>query len=223
MVFWREVISSTRASPHRVVVQKAATLVSSYGYHERGGHNYELLVTNASGLYRYRLGDVVKVVGFHNQCPVVEFQYRRGQMLNVRGEKVTEHLFLGALKKAVSQWSGAQLVDYCCAESGVMGDSSGGSDPHYQVFLELKGVRNLTEEQRYKLDVCLQQESAVYKSFRIKGSIGPMRVQLVSPGAFQQLSKTIMSFSRTTPNTFKMHRVLRRKEYADFLLGKTLS
>lgn len=34
---------------------------------------------------------------------------------------------------------------------GVVGDSIGGSDPHYQVFLELKGVRNLTEEQRYKV------------------------------------------------------------------------
>lgn len=187
------------------------------------GDNYELVITNASGLYRYRIGDIVKVVGFHNQCPIVEFQYRRGQMLNVRGEKVSEHLFLMALKKAVSQWPGAQLVDYCCAESGIMGDSSGGSDPHYQVFLELKGVRNLTEEQRYKLDICLQQDSAVYKSFRIKGSIGPMRVQLVAPGAFNELSKQMMAFNNTSPNTFKMHRVLRRKEYTDFLLGKTLS
>lgn len=187
------------------------------------GDNYELVITNASGLYRYRIGDIVKVVGFHNQCPIVEFQYRRGQMLNVRGEKVSEHLFLTTLKKAVSQWPGAQLVDYCCAESGIMGDSSGGSDPHYQVFLELKGVRNLTEEQRYKLDICLQQDSAVYKSFRIKGSIGPMRVQLVAPGAFNELSKQMMSFNNTSPNTFKMHRVLRRKEYTDFLLGKTLS
>lgn len=187
------------------------------------GDNYELVITNASGLYRYRIGDIVKVVGFHNQCPIVEFQYRRGQMLNVRGEKVSEHLFLTALKKAVSQWPGAQLVDYCCAESGIMGDSSGGSDPHYQVFLELKGVRNLTEEQRYKLDICLQQDSAVYKSFRIKGSIGPMRVQLVAPGAFNELSKQMMSFNNTSPNTFKMHRVLRRKEYTDFLLGKMLS
>ncbi|XP_072312308.1 GH3 domain-containing protein [Eucyclogobius newberryi] len=186
------------------------------------GHNYELVITNASGLFRYRIGDIVQVVGFHNQCPIIEFQYRRGQMLNVRGEKVSEQLFLGALKKALSQWPGAQLVDYCCAESGIMGDSSGGSDPHYQVFLELKGVRNLTEEQRYKLDICLQQDSAVYKSFRIKGSIGPMRVQLVAPGAFNQLAKEMMSFSKTTRNTFKMHRVLRRKEYADFLLGKTL-
>lgn len=102
-------------------------------------------------------------------------------MLNVRGEKVSEAMFLGALKKAVAQWPGAQLVDYCCAESGILGkdkrvvtpegrgggvsqvtlavtgfigsagDSIGGSDPHYQVFVEVKGVRNLTEEQRYKV------------------------------------------------------------------------
>lgn len=187
------------------------------------GDCYELVITNASGLFRYRIGDIVKVVGFHNQCPIVEFQYRRGQMLNVRGEKVSEAMFLDALKKAVAQWPGAQLVDYCCAESGILEDASGGSDPHYQVFLELKGVRRLSEEQRYKLDVCLQQDSAVYKSYRIKGSIGPMRVQLVAEGAFQELRKQMMAFSNTSANTFKMHRVLRRKEYADFLLGKTVS
>ncbi|KAG7492297.1 hypothetical protein MATL_G00012930 [Megalops atlanticus] len=187
------------------------------------GQCYELVVTNASGLFRYRIGDVIKVVGFHNHCPVVEFQYRRGQMLNVRGEKMSEAMFLGALKRAVSQWPGAELVDYCCAESGILGESSGGSDPHYQVFLELKGVRNLTEEQRYKLDHCLQEDSAVYKSFRFKGSIGPMRVQLVGGGAFQELRNHMMAFSNTSPNTFKMHRVLRRKEYADFLQGKIIS
>lgn len=187
------------------------------------GENYELVITNASGLFRYRIGDIVKVTGFHNQCPIVEFQYRRGQMLNVRGEKVSEALFLGALRSAVAQWPGAQLVDYSCAESGILGDSIGGSDPHYQVFVELKGVRNLTEEQRYKLDICLQKDSAVYKSFRIKGSIGPMRVQLVSEGAFEELRRQMMAHTNTSANTFKMHRVLRRKEYAEFLLGKTVS
>ncbi|CAL8281861.1 unnamed protein product [Merluccius merluccius] len=187
------------------------------------GWSYELVVTNASGLYRYRLGDIVKVVGFHNQCPIVEFQYRRGQMLNLRGEKVSEVVFLEALKQALVQWPGAQLVDYCCAESSILGDSVGGWDPHYQVFVELKGLRNLTEEQRYKLDHCLQQASTIYKSFRIKGSIGPMRVQLVAEGAFTQLRKRMIDFSGTSPNTFKMQRVLRRKDDAHFLLGKTVS
>ncbi len=43
-------------------------------------------------------------------------------MLSVRGEKVSESLFLGALKRAVTQWPGAKLIDYSCVESGVLGD-----------------------------------------------------------------------------------------------------
>jgi hypothetical protein len=45
-------------------------------------------------------------------------------MLSVRGEKVSEVMFLGALKRAISQWPGAQLVDYCCAESAIMGKTA---------------------------------------------------------------------------------------------------
>ncbi|XP_028823964.1 GH3 domain-containing protein [Denticeps clupeoides] len=187
------------------------------------GHSYELVLTNAAGLYRYRIGDVVKVVGFHNQCPLVEFQYRRGQMLNVRGEKVSEAAFLAALKRTVDQWPAARLVDYGCAESGILGEESGGAQPHYHVFLELSGVRNLTEEQRDKLDHSLQEDSAVYRSFRFKGSIGPMRVQLVKEGTFQELKGLMTASSGTSPNTFKMHRVIRRKDCASFLLGKTIS
>lgn len=73
-----------------------------------------------------------------------------------------------------------------------------------------------------QLDACLQEDSAVYRSFRIKGSIGPMRVQLVRKGAFQELKGQMLA-SNTTSNTFKMHRVIQRKEYADFLLRKTVS
>ncbi|XP_037118719.1 GH3 domain-containing protein isoform X1 [Syngnathus acus] len=187
------------------------------------GQNYELVLTNAAGLFRYRIGDVVKVVGFHNQCPIVEFQYRRGQMLNVRGEKMSEALFLDSLKEAVAQWPAARLLDYCCAESAIMGDLVGGCDPHYQVFLELTGVRNLSEEQRHKLDACLQQVSVVYRSFRIKGSIGPPRVQLVGRGTFAELRRRMISSSLTSANTFKMQRVLRCKEDAQFLLARTIS
>lgn len=187
------------------------------------GECYELAVSNAAGLCRYRIGDVVKVVGFHNQCPIVEFRYRHGQMLNVRGEKTSEEVFYRALQRAVKLWPGAELIDYCCVESGLLGHFSGGSDPHYEVFVELKGVRNLSEDQRYKLDRCLQEDSAVYKSFRLKGSIGPMRVQLVGGGAFRELRSHMLASSSSSPNTFKMHRVLRRNEFAQFIQGKIVS
>lgn len=34
---------------------------------------------------------------------------------------MNEALFLAALRKAVTQWPSAKLVDYCCAESGILG------------------------------------------------------------------------------------------------------
>jgi hypothetical protein len=40
------------------------------------GQMYEVVITNVSGLYRYRMGDVIKVCGFHFECPIVEFMYR---------------------------------------------------------------------------------------------------------------------------------------------------
>ncbi|XP_038635131.1 GH3 domain-containing protein isoform X2 [Scyliorhinus canicula] len=184
---------------------------------------YELIVTNTSGLYRYRMGDIVKVVGFHNQCPVVEFKCRRGQFLNVRGEKITEGAFYRTLLRAVSLWPGAMLLDYCCAESGLLGPFCGSSDPHYEVFVEIKGVRNLSEDQRYKLDQCLQEDSERYQSFRRKGSLGPVRVHIVAAGSFKELTDFIMANLGTSYSQFNMHRILRNKEFLDFIQRKVIS
>ena len=55
-------------------------------------------------------------------CVFVCVRARRGQMLSLRGEKVSEVVFLEALKQVLVQWPGAQLVDYCCVESGILGN-----------------------------------------------------------------------------------------------------
>lgn len=52
------------------------------------GKLYEPVITNFSGLYRYRLGDVVKITGFFGESPVMEFMFRRNQALNIVGEKI---------------------------------------------------------------------------------------------------------------------------------------
>ncbi|XP_023573977.1 GH3 domain-containing protein isoform X2 [Octodon degus] len=85
------------------------------------GEEYELVLTDCACLTRCRLGDVVLVVGTHNQCPLVRFVYRQAQTLSVRGEVTSERLFSKALHRAVAQWPGAQLLDHCCVESGVLG------------------------------------------------------------------------------------------------------
>ncbi len=123
------------------------------------GKLYELVVTNQSGLYRYRLGDVVKIARFHNNCPVVQFQYRQGQLLNVRAEKTSERVFYDSLTSALNgEGQRFQMVDYTCAESvmlsaqsHVIGDVVKGAAPFYAVFIELSG-EELKEEERKTLE-----------------------------------------------------------------------
>lgn len=62
------------------------------------GEKYEILLTNYMGLYRYRLGDVVKVVVKYNNTPTIEFLYRRNQVINMVSEKTNEEHLTNALK-----------------------------------------------------------------------------------------------------------------------------
>ena len=54
------------------------------------GKKYEVILTNLGGFYRYKIGDVIKVLGFYNNLPLITFAYRKGQLANIAGEKTTE-------------------------------------------------------------------------------------------------------------------------------------
>ena len=103
---------------------------------------------------------MVKIARFHNNCPVVEYQYRQGQILNVRAEKTSERVFYDALTSALNdEGQRFHLVDYTCAESIMLddgrhvlrGDDVRGAAPFYLVFLELTDG-GLKEDEREKLE-----------------------------------------------------------------------
>ncbi|XP_024527866.1 indole-3-acetic acid-amido synthetase GH3.6 [Selaginella moellendorffii] len=54
------------------------------------GREYELVITTRAGLYRYRVGDVLKVVGFKNSMPQFSFVGRAGVLLSVDTDKTDE-------------------------------------------------------------------------------------------------------------------------------------
>jgi len=194
------------------------------------GKLYELVVTNLSGLYRYRMGDVVKIARFHNNCPVVEYQYRQGQILNVRAEKTSERVFYDALTCTLNEEGQRfQLVDYSCAESIMLDDESHvmGSDdvrgvaPFYVVFLELSGESLKDEERKNletKLDNALCKFSPVYESFRRKGSISCLQLFTVKEGTFRELREHLLRINPAAANQIKIPRVVKTKEALGVLL-----
>lgn len=200
----------------------------------REGCTYELVITNPSCLYRYRFGDVVKVVGFHNQCPIVEFKYRKGQFLNVRGEKISEELFYDTLKGTVTKiWTNTTLADYCCVESVTLDglDMLKGfktSQPCYHVFIELArtdgsgDIKSVSRSQKAMLDDALMVQSYPYSSFRHKGSIGPIQVHIVPRGTFMDLRHFMLEQPSSASNQYKVPRVLRNQEAVKFMFGRII-
>jgi hypothetical protein len=53
------------------------------------GGEYAILLTTGGGLWRYRLGDRVRVTGFLERTPVLEFLGREGNVSDVCGEKLS--------------------------------------------------------------------------------------------------------------------------------------
>ena len=65
------------------------------------GRSYEPILTTFSGLYRYGMGDVLKLTGYYGELPVFRFQHRRNLVLNIAGEKLDMEI----LDRAVRYWS----------------------------------------------------------------------------------------------------------------------
>jgi len=60
---------------------------------------YELLLTNHSGFYRYAIGDRVRIDGFAGNTPTLEFVGRDQLQSDLCGEKLTEAFVLQVLRK----------------------------------------------------------------------------------------------------------------------------
>ncbi|XP_002891297.2 4-substituted benzoates-glutamate ligase GH3.12 isoform X1 [Arabidopsis lyrata subsp. lyrata] len=160
------------------------------------GSYYEPLVTNYSGLHRYRMGDILQVTGFYNSAPQFRFVHRKSAVLSVNVEMTTEEDILKALNhaKLVLKPSDLILMGFTC-----YADIS--THPgHYVFYWELKAT-NINDT--VKLDknmlvdcCCVMEESfcALYREFRKKnGSIGALEIRVVAQGTFDSLMEFFIS------------------------------
>ncbi len=66
----------------------------------RQGECYQVLITTYAGLYRYAIGDRVRVTGWHGKTPQLEFIGRGGLVSDLCGEKLTENFVLERLPQS---------------------------------------------------------------------------------------------------------------------------
>ncbi len=144
------------------------------------GEMYEPVITNFSGLYRYRLGDVVKITGHIGESPVMEFQFRKSQALNIAGEKYD----MRQLEKAVFSLreKGVFIKNYCF---GACFDTLPGK---YLAAVTLTNGCDLSEEKLSALlDEALCAHNNDYADLRGLKELGAPRVTLLDNTAYTKL------------------------------------
>lgn len=67
----------------------------------RTGATYEVVLSTGGGLYRYRLGDLVRVTGWLAATPCLRFLRRRGELSDLVGEKLEGDFVAAALARAI--------------------------------------------------------------------------------------------------------------------------
>jgi hypothetical protein len=67
------------------------------------GERYVVLLSTSAGLYRYNIGDIVRVTGKAGRTPIVEFLHRSGSTCSMTGEKLTEEQVVGAVSAVAAR------------------------------------------------------------------------------------------------------------------------
>ncbi|KAL7593342.1 hypothetical protein Lser_V15G31518 [Lactuca serriola] len=162
---------------------------------------YEVVVTNVAGLYRYRLGDVVKVVGFHNSTPELQFVCRRNLMPTINIDKNTEK-DLQLSVEAAAKLLAAEKLEVVDFTSQVDLSSEPG---HYVIYWEVSGEAR--EEVLKECCNCLDSAfvDAGYVSSRKVHAIGPLELRVLKRGTFQKILDHYVGLGSTL-NQFKTPR-----------------
>ncbi|GLJ20877.1 hypothetical protein SUGI_0380900 [Cryptomeria japonica] len=157
------------------------------------GEEYELVVTTYAGLYRYRVGDVLRVTGFHNSAPQFHFVCRKNVMLSIDSDKTDEVELQKAMDKATKHLEsyGARVIEYTSYAdvSTIPG--------HYVLFWELNSATHVEVPGEVLQQCCLTVEeslNSVYRQGRAADkSIGPLEIKIVESGTFDELMDYALS------------------------------
>ncbi len=84
--------------PESEIASPSPTLLTCAELDE--GSSYYLILTTPGGLYRYDINDVVRVAGFFNRAPLIEFVRKGRDVTNITGEKLHVNQVIQAMAQA---------------------------------------------------------------------------------------------------------------------------
>lgn len=140
------------------------------------GECYELVITTFGGLYRYRTGDIIKIVRFVGETPVFEILGRK-QTINIAGEKLNAEL----VEETLVSWAERFRVNFSDFALGAEHTVPG----RYWLFVEMVG--ELPCGAGAAVDKMLAEASEDYMEIRRLGMLGELRIKRCGSGSIAKV------------------------------------
>ncbi|HET6423757.1 MAG TPA: GH3 auxin-responsive promoter family protein, partial [Planctomycetaceae bacterium] len=172
------------------------------------GGEYFILLTNASGLYRYNIHDVVRCTGFQERTPLLEFLNKGSGFCSVTGEKLTDYQVATAMAQTLSE---RKLSVSAFALAPVWDDPD---LPSYSLFIEdgeLGDLAGFAES----MDRKLHELNIEYASKRSSQRLGPIHVVTKPRGFWDQWDHQRLQKSGGTVEQYKRPALLQQPPRLD--------
>jgi hypothetical protein len=162
------------------------------------GNNYFILPTTTYGLYRYNIFDVVRVTGFHNRTPLIEFLNKGSYVSSLTGEKLSEYQVVRAFQSVQEQFN-LGLTAYsaapCCDREL----------PYYGLFLEQENLSSVAQTRALAeaMDGFLRLCNIEYDAKRASKRLGCLQVFLLPLGTWRAWDRERMKSRGCPPEQYK--------------------
>lgn len=177
------------------------------------GHDYEVIVTNLSGFYRYRIGDVITVLGYDGQSPKICFKYRLSQIISMAGEKTSMACIDDAIAK-LERTQGIPVPDF-----SIYADYE--TEPGRYVLLMEPGLpiprADMPDIAGY-LEKRLEENNPSYKNKVNDGILLPLAIGFVQPDTYR-LYREVQLFKGASDNQLKPVRMIDNPAKERFFFG----
>jgi hypothetical protein len=146
------------------------------------GRDYHVIFSHVGGLYRYAVGDVVRVIDRVDGMPRLEYAGRATRS-DAAGERLREAQVIRALATALDG-AGLHIRNAACRVTGADGPAA--SPPRYAFAVAAEPAWSRDEAGRFTadLDAALADEAPAYADARSSGRLDPPVLTVLGADAF---------------------------------------
>jgi hypothetical protein len=174
------------------------------------GRRYFVYVTNASGLYRYEMNDIVEVAGYDRQTPLIRFVQKGKGVVSFTGEKLYEVQVIAAVDQALASLRGRHHFIAAVAELVE------GTTPRLVFLMEFDDPVAEHDGSALvdRLDAALGDQNDEYQTKRKSLRYGPPIIRVVRSGEYDRYRRHMVETGQRADGQFKILRLTSDASFA---------